>query len=124
MKNEHIRHILVTDFTLDVSIGVNPEEKLAKQRLIISLDIAVHESEQDINDNIDNVVCYDAIISNIKTMFEKEGHIELLETVAENIAKICLQNNQVLSAVVRVEKPDIYDDVARVGIEIFRDNKN
>lgn len=124
MKSEHIRHIIVTDLTLNVSIGVNPEEKLIKQRLIINLDIAVKESDQAINDNIDNVVCYDAIISNIKTMFEQVGHIELLETVAENIAHICLQNRQVLSATVRVEKPDIYDDVARVGIEIFRENKN
>ncbi|MCP4394267.1 MAG: dihydroneopterin aldolase [Alphaproteobacteria bacterium] len=121
---EGVRHIIITDLVLDASIGVNPEEKLAKQKLIINLDIAVAENEAPVNDRIENVVCYDTIISAIKKIFENSGHVELLETASEKIASICLENKNALTAKVRVEKPDIYSDVSRVGIEVFRENKN
>jgi dihydroneopterin aldolase len=44
----------------------------------------------------------------------------LLETLAEEIAAICLQDGRVRSVRVRVEKLDIFPDAASVGVEIER----
>ena len=48
------------------------------------------------------------------------GHINLVETMAEEIAKFCLSDSRVISVKVRVEKPDIIADAAGVGVEIER----
>jgi len=48
------------------------------------------------------------------------GHINLVETLAEHIAALCLQDGRVREVKVRVEKTTVYDFVDSVGIEIIR----
>ena len=49
-------------------------------------------------------------------------HINLVETLAEDIARVCLTHAQVRSVRVRVEKLDVFEDVSSVGVEIERFN--
>jgi dihydroneopterin aldolase len=49
-----------------------------------------------------------------------DRHIKLVETVAEEIAAMCLEDGRVSSVRVRVEKLDILPDAASVGVEIER----
>jgi dihydroneopterin aldolase len=49
-----------------------------------------------------------------------EGHINLVETLAEKIAELCLGDGRVETARIRVEKLDVYAEAASVGIEIER----
>jgi dihydroneopterin aldolase len=46
----------------------------------------------------------------------------LVETRAEDVAAMCLEDRRVLSARVRVEKLDILEDAQSVGVEIERFN--
>jgi 7,8-dihydroneopterin aldolase/epimerase/oxygenase len=48
------------------------------------------------------------------------GHTNLVETLCEKIAQSCLTDKRVLSARVRVEKPDIIPNARSVGVEIER----
>jgi len=48
------------------------------------------------------------------------GHINLVETLAEQIASLALLDNRVLSARVRVEKLQVMEDAESVGVEIER----
>ena len=52
----------------------------------------------------------------------ERGHINLVETLAEKIAVLCLANGRVRSVRVRVEKLDIVPDAQSVGVEIERFN--
>ncbi|MHA1598894.1 MAG: dihydroneopterin aldolase, partial [Alphaproteobacteria bacterium] len=45
-----------------------------------------------------------------------------VETLAEDIAAMCLDDARVRSARVRVEKLDVFVEVASVGVEIERFN--
>ena len=49
-----------------------------------------------------------------------EGHINLVETLAEKIAALCLVDERVRSVRIRAEKLDVYAEAASVGIEIER----
>jgi len=49
-----------------------------------------------------------------------DGHINLVETLAERIAALCLADARVSSVRVRVEKLDIYEQADSVGVEIER----
>jgi dihydroneopterin aldolase len=48
------------------------------------------------------------------------GHVQLIETLAERIAEVALEDRRVAGVRVRVEKLDVYADAASVGIEIER----
>jgi dihydroneopterin aldolase len=50
------------------------------------------------------------------------GHVELVEQLADRIARLCLEDPRVRSARVRVEKLDAIADCAAVGVEIERLN--
>jgi dihydroneopterin aldolase len=111
--------ILVRDLVLKCSIGIHAHELLAPQRVRINVDMSVLEQAGPLCDDIANVVSYEDVIDGIKAMLA-EGHINLVETLAENIAALCLDDERVETARIRVEKLDVYAEAASVGIEIER----
>lgn len=115
-----IRHVFVRDLVLSCSIGVHAFEKDGPQRVRINLDLAVREGSE-IGDDLANVVCYEGIVSAIRGLIA-EGHVNLVETLAERIAATCLADPRVRVARVRVEKLDVFPDATSVGVEIERFN--
>lgn len=114
-------HVFIRDLVLPCSIGVYDHEKEAPQRVRLNLDLSVHEPADAIDDDHANVVCYDEIANDVRSLIES-GHVNLVETLAEDIATICLENVRVRSVRVRVEKLDILADASSVGVEIERFN--
>ncbi|HVI53293.1 MAG TPA: dihydroneopterin aldolase [Candidatus Sulfotelmatobacter sp.] len=115
-----LRHVFVHDLTLQASIGVYHHEKLDKQRIRINLDLAVREGDaSNVDDDINNVVCYEEVVTSIRALIEA-GHVNLVETLAERIAALCLNDRRVRVARVRVEKLDVFPDATSVGVEIER----
>ncbi|HEY9164086.1 MAG TPA: dihydroneopterin aldolase [Magnetovibrio sp.] len=117
-----IRHVFVRDLMQMCAIGVHDHERNGPQRVRLNLDLAVYEGEAGaIADNIQNVVCYEQITTAVRAVCSRE-HINLVETLAEDIAQVCLAHDQVRSVRVRVEKLDVFEDVSSVGVEIERFN--
>lgn len=115
-----LRHVFVHDLVLSASIGIYHHEKLDRQRIRINLDLAVRECEAGVvDDDIRNVVCYEQVVSNIRQLVDA-GHVNLVETLVERIAEICLVDRRVRLARVRVEKLDVFPDATSVGVEIER----
>ncbi len=114
-----LRHVFVRDLTLNTVIGIYDEEKVAPQRVRVNLDLAVQESTAPIGDDYDNVVCYEQIVKKVRSIAD-DGHVNLVETLAERFADICLQDSRVRSCRVRVEKLDVFEDAVSVGVEIER----
>lgn len=113
-----IRHVFIRDFVLTCRIGVHRHEETQAQRVRINLDLAVRE-DRALQDDLANVVCYERIADAVRVVVTGR-HIKLLETLAEEIAGICLQDDRVRSVRARVEKLDILADAASVGVEIER----
>ncbi len=113
------RHVFVRDLNVMATVGVLEHEKLAPQKLIISVDLTVREGVEGLEDRLENVVCYGNVVENIKAIIDS-GHVNLIETLAELIAKSALEDKRVLAARVRIEKPDIIPECQTVGIEIER----
>lgn len=116
-----IRHVFIRDMVIDCSIGIYTHEKEHEQRVRINLDLAVGEGDHLINDDIRNVISYEDMAKGVEAIIAA-GHINLVETLAENIAEMCLHDKRVFSARVRVEKLDIIANAESVGVEIERFN--
>jgi len=113
------RHVFIRDYMVNFLVGVHAHEKLEAQRVRINLDLSVDEGNHPIIDDIRNVVNYEDMANGIQNIAES-GHVNLVETLAEKIAAMCLEDHRVHSARVRVEKLDILENAASVGVEIER----
>lgn len=113
------RRVFVRDLVLDCLIGVHRHERDGAQRVRINIDLTVYESDAPIDDKLSNVLCYEQLISRVRTL-TGAGHVNLVETLAERIAALCLDDADVASVTVRIEKLDIFADAASVGVEIKR----
>lgn len=114
-----IRHVFVRNLILMANIGIHAHEQTGPQRLRVNVDLAVREADQRPADEISQVVCYEEVSNGIRAIVGR-GHVNLVETLAEDIAAMCLEDPRVRSARVRVEKLDILENAESVGVEIER----
>ena len=100
-------------------IGVYPHEKKKPQRIRIDLDLWVRHSGVILEDRFEQVVDYEDLATRVRRMVVAQ-HTNLVETLADRIAALCLSDQRVMRVRVRVVKPDVLDRVAAVGVEIER----
>lgn len=110
--------VFVRDLVLAARIGVYQHEKLASQCVRINLELTCTEHPA-INDELDHVVNYADIVGQVKALVAA-GHINLVETLADRIAQLCLDDRRVQTAKVRVEKLEVFKEAESVGVEIER----
>ncbi len=115
-----IRHVFVRDLELDANIGVYHREKGQAQPVRINVDLTVEEGDMPLEDRLSNVVDYGAVVDGIKDILAG-GHLNLVETLAEQIASFCLEDQRVRVARVRIEKLQVVAEAKSVGVEIERE---
>ncbi len=123
---QRLRHVFLRDMVLQASIGVHAHEHAAVQRIRLNLDLAVSDDAAAPmsraapgRDDLARVVDYEAVANRARAIVAG-GHVRLVETLAERLAEACLEDARVRSVRVRVEKLDVFPDVAAVGVEIER----
>ncbi len=121
-----LRHVFLRDMVLAARVGVHAFEHEAAQRVRINVDLAVLEEDATPlsrpgprRDDLSRVVDYEAVAARVRRIVQ-DGHVRLLETLAERLAEACLEDGRVRRVRIRVEKLDIFADVAAVGVEIER----
>lgn len=114
-----LAHVFVRDLKVEATVGVHEHEKRRPQILSVSVDLTVRELPGARADALDQVVCYEDVVRKVQAICE-DGHVNLIETLAERIAVSCLEDARVHAVRVRVEKPQAFAECASVGIEIER----
>ena len=97
-------------------------KKKKKQKIAISLILDVTDNISDIEHKIDNFVSYEYIVNDIKILLSK-GHVDLLETLGEEIVNLCFKDKRILTIKLKLEKLEVFKDAQSVGIEIFREKQ-
>ncbi len=114
-----LRHVFVRDLRVEARLGIHDRERTNAQRIIVNIDLSVKEGDDPVSDDIKNVVSYEIVVQKVERIIA-QGHVNLVETLAELIARECLRDKRVMAARVRIEKPDIIANARSVGIEIER----
>lgn len=114
------RRVFLRNYEVWINIGVHEFEKRAEQRVIINVDLYVPlELSTPHEDELDEVVDYDFIRRTVAARLSK-GHIQLQETLCDDILTAILAHPKVQAARVSTAKPDVYPDCEAVGVEVFR----
>jgi dihydroneopterin aldolase len=118
------RRVFIRDLVLPARIGVYPEEKGGRQPVRINISFTMRDDGLDHPhgigpDVISRVVDYDGMAKRVRALVGR-AHVELVETMAEQIAHLCLVDARVLTVRVSVEKLTVFADAASAGVEIER----
>lgn len=108
--------IFVHDFVLPVRIGAFDREHDKPQQVRFNVDARIARPART-PERLPEVFSYDLITDGIRAIVA-QGHIHLVETLAERIAASVLAHPQILSVTVRVEKLEV--GPGSVGVEITR----
>ena len=119
LKSKTSRTVFIRDLRIQASIGIHDFEKKGPQPVCVNVAMETSGDSTPLNDDYQNAVCYETAANGIRDIVSN-GHINLVETLAEKIAEFCLQDTRVSMVRVRVEKPEILSDAAGVGVEIER----
>jgi dihydroneopterin aldolase len=114
------RRLFLRDHTVQVHIGAHAFEKGVAQRLIFNVELFVpYEGSTPTADQLSEVVDYDFVRELIAKRIAR-GHVELQETLCDELVQQLLAHPQVRAVRLSTQKPDVYPDCAGVGVEVFR----
>lgn len=111
------RRVFVNKLEVMAEIGVHDHEKGRKQPVIVSLDLGVNEEAAPLGDRLDTVLNYEWLVTMTEQTLAR-GHIQLVETLAEQLAAHCLEDPRVTDVQVRIEKPQAFATAQSVGVEL------
>ncbi|MFN7778793.1 MAG: dihydroneopterin aldolase [Betaproteobacteria bacterium] len=116
----HCRRLFLREVLMDANIGIHAAERAAAQRLVVNVDVFVTLAvSTPRHDKIAEVLDYDFVRDTVRRRIA-QGHINLQETLVDDLATALLAHAGVAAVRVASEKPDVYDDVEAVGVEVFR----
>lgn len=85
--------------------GVLAEEQNTPQEFIIDLELYLDLGPAGLSDNLELTVDYEQVFHAVRKIVENESY-KLIETLAENIARVILKNFTVNAAEITVYKPN------------------
>ncbi len=106
--------VFVRGLRVDAEIGVHPHEKGRTQPLTIDIELELAPGPiRSIRDTVN----YETLASSARAL-ATGGHVDLVETFAEDLARACLADPRTLSARVRIEKPLALEGAEAAGVEV------
>src|ERR1700734_1040149 len=109
--------VFVNDFVVSAGIGAYDYERSIRQRVVFSVEALVRRAGAHADD-MRSIFSYDVILDAIRLIVGR-GHVDFVETLAEEVAGVLLQHARVRSVRVNIRKLDVIEGA--VGVEIRRE---
>ena len=108
--------VFVRGLNVQAQIGVYRHEIGKVQPLVVDVELDVPEAGHE---RLAETLNYETILAAAQAI-AGQGHIELVETFADRLARACLEDPRVARARVRVEKPlALAPHAVAAGVEII-----
>lgn len=111
--------IEIHDLLLRTIIGINADERVNLQDVVINVRLETDLRTPGRTDQIEDAVNYRTITKRIIDLVEN-SRFHLVEKMAEEIARLCLEERGVERATVSVQKPSALRFARSVGVTIER----
>ena len=111
--------IVIRDLRIEVLIGIHRREQHMPQVVSIDLDIGLPGEAVFASDRVADTIDYEQVTLRIKAL-AGTGHFRLVETLAERIARLLLDDFGAPWAKVSVAKIGILPNTKFVGVSIER----
>ncbi|MEI8078785.1 MAG: dihydroneopterin aldolase [bacterium] len=111
--------IHITDLQLRCIIGIYAEERREAQEVCLNLTLFCDLRTAGVSDAIADTVDYQAVKSRVRALVEG-SRFQLLEKLAAEVARCCLETAGVSKVQVRVDKPGALRFARSVAVELER----
>ncbi len=111
--------VIIKDLLVRGIIGVNDWERRRAQDILINIILFTDTRRAAETDDIADCVDYSKMSKRIQVHAESAER-QTVEALANDLAKICLEDNGVQRVILRVEKPGAVRFSKSVGVEIER----
>ncbi|MGO1329413.1 MAG: dihydroneopterin aldolase [Idiomarina loihiensis] len=119
MEQADIDVVSIEGLTVETIIGVYDWEKEKKQQLVLDIQMSWDNQRAATTDNIDDALDY-ALVSERVSVWVAEKPRQLIETVAEGVASLILNEFGVQNVEVRVAKPGAVPNAKTVAVSVRR----
>lgn len=109
----------IKDLQVRGIIGINDWEREQIQDILINIEVFSDTHRAAETDNIEDCVNYRTLAKKVQAHAETAKRLTV-EALANDLAKLCLQEKGVQKVIVRVEKPGAVRFSNSVGVEIQR----
>ena len=112
--------IVLRDVITEAHVGLHPWERHPERptRLIVNVEMVARLASGQAAASYP-LMSYDPVRAALKS-WPGRPHVDLLETLADDLVSVCFSNPAVQSCRVSVMKPDIFNEAAAAGVEISR----
>jgi FolB domain-containing protein len=111
--------IEIKDLLVRGILGVNDWERQQEQDILINLTLSTDLRPAGASDSLEDTVNYRTLTKQVIAHVQSARRFTV-EALAEDIARLCLQQPRVAKVLVRVEKPGALRFARSVGVEIER----
>jgi FolB domain-containing protein len=111
--------VIIKDLLARGIIGVNDWERNRPQNILINITIFTDTRRAAQTDSLDDCINYSTMSKKLLAHAESVNRLTV-EALANDLARICLEEDGVQKVIVRVEKPGAVRFAESVGVEIER----
>lgn len=112
--------IIVNGLVVDAYVGVHDFEREQRQRVRFDIEIDTVDDYADRVRATGAYVSYADVVEFVEARAASDDHVDLVESWAEDVAGFALANELARAVRVTVQKLDIFEAAAGVGITIER----
>ena len=113
--------IFLQDLKVDTIVGIWDWERKIRQTVSIDLEMGADIRRAAENDDIESTLNYKLVAKRVQ-QFVADSEFKLVETMAQKIAEVVLQEFDVPWIQVRVSKPGAIRNAKNVGVLIRRES--
>ncbi len=88
-------------------------------RIVVNVELFAHLQRPFSGAGVESVLDYDTIRNELRA-WPRKGHTDLIETLIEELIALCFRDPRVEACRVSILKPDIFNEAAGAGLEVYR----
>ncbi len=112
--------MMIRDLVTEVRLGLHPWERHPEKPQRIVVNVELYAAPQTTRyKHVSSVVDYDYVREALRK-WPRRRHTVFIETLLDELVTLCFKDKRVMAARVSIFKPDIYNEAAGAGVEIYR----
>ena len=114
--------VLLRDVEVEARVGLHPWERYPERptRLIVNVELFAHLPAGETSASGERpLIDYDDIRAELRR-WPQRPHTLLLESLVDELARLAFRNPHVEACRVSIVKPDVFNEAAGAGVEVYR----
>tara|TARA_B100000579_G_scaffold293784_1_gene244101 strand:- start:1051 stop:1473 length:423 start_codon:yes stop_codon:yes gene_type:complete len=117
------RTVFIKDFIIDEIIGFHKYEKIKKQKIKFNIVMDINQNSFPNEKDIKSIIDYEKITNKLRNLTRRKKY-NFLESLVEDSFKEIFEDERIISASIKIEKPDAIKNARSVGVEVFKTRKD